>query len=166
MTAFSRFIRATVAAALAAVMLATSVLPASAGTAETAYLTKFVGSWNGSGKLTGVETGTVTCKLVFKMNGAKLNYSGRCNFKDMGAQSFSGSLASTASSKQYESRSNGRSAVGQKNGNTLTFTNTLRTVQGSGTTTMSLSPSSLTMNTTLKDSKGQTSKVRLSFKKA
>ena len=161
MTALFRFARAILAVAV----LAFSAFPVTAGPTETAFLAKYVGSWTGSGKMTGAETGTISCRLTFKQNGAKVNYSGRCNFKDMGAQSFTGTLSYNDAKARYESRSNGKTVIGTRKGNALTFVSNIRTMEGSGTSAMTLSPNALTIDTTIKSSKGETAKVKMTFKK-
>ncbi|MEO6394535.1 MAG: hypothetical protein ABIO40_01320 [Devosia sp.] len=161
MTTFYRFVRAILAVAV----LAFGAFTATAGTAETAFLAKYVGSWTGSGKMTGAETGPISCRLTFKQSGAKVNYAGRCNFKDMGAQSFTGTLSYNDAKARYESRANGKTVIGTRQGNALTFVSSIRTMEGSGTSAMTLGPNTLTIDTTIKSSKGETAKVKMTFKK-
>ena len=80
-------------AAFAALLLVPATAPAIAGPNETAFLERLVGTWKGTGKISGPEGGNVSCRLTFKPSGARLNYSGRCALSGgSGAQSFTGSI--------------------------------------------------------------------------
>jgi hypothetical protein len=162
MNLISRFAAASVAVA----MLFAPMSPAWAGDAEKAYLAKFVGTWTGGGHLTGATTADLTCKLVFKANGAKVNYTGRCTVTDLPSQSTSGSLSYNDSKKQYEVRSGGKSTVAKKTGNTLTFSLLSRSIQGKATTTMALSPTTITVEAVLTDNDGKLSNTRMTLKKS
>src|SRR4029079_17870934 len=98
-------------ALMAVAMLFAPMSPAWAGDAEKAFLAQFVGTWTGNGKLTGASEGDLTCKLVFKANGAKVNYTGRCTVTDLPSQSTSGTLSYNEAKKQYEVRSGGKTTV-------------------------------------------------------
>jgi hypothetical protein len=154
------------AAALAVAMLFAPFSPAWAGDAEKAYLNKFVGTWTGGGTMSGSSSGKITCKLVFKANGAKVNYTGRCTVPDVPAQSISGSVSYNDAKKQYEVRSRGKTTVAKRIGNTLSFTVASRTPKGKATTTMSFSPTTITVEAVASDSKGQVSNTRMTLKKS
>ncbi|MEQ1900326.1 MAG: hypothetical protein ABL866_06295 [Devosia sp.] len=154
-------------AVLAMTLSATlSVSPAYAGPTETAFLQSFAGTWSGSANMTGADTGKVTCKLVYKTSGAKVNFSGRCGVAGEGSQSFSGSMSYNDKAKRYESKSNGKIAVGTKRGDALLFVNASKTPQGKVSSTISLSPGALTMDTTFTDKDGATSSVHLVLSKS
>jgi hypothetical protein len=155
---------------LAAAMLAMATLsvsaPVSAGPDQTAFLNKFVGSWTGTGRLTGAYTASLTCKLAFKATGAKVNYTGRCTLTDLPSQSTSGSLSYNDSAKQYEVRASGKTIVATRNGSTLSFSISQKSIQGSITTNMSISPTAISVTAVLIDNDGKKSNTRMSFTKS
>jgi hypothetical protein len=156
---------ASIAAATAA-LLALSAAPAFAGAAENAFLSKLAGNWSGSGRITGSQPSAVSCKLQLKPSGARLNFTGRCDALDLGAQSFSGSLTYNDAAKRYEARSSsGGTAIGVKKGNAVSFTTKMRTIAGSGTTVMNLTTSRIGIDFSLTSPDGGTSKSHITFVK-
>jgi hypothetical protein len=141
--------RSLILAVSSALLLATSVAPAFAGPSEAAFLNRLAGSWNGSGRVTGEESGPVSCKLVFKANGPRLNYTGRCSMQDMGAQSFSGSIRYDDASRRYLVSSSNGTIVGVRRGNALVFTTKTQSVAGATYSTMNISPSSISIDFTI-----------------
>jgi hypothetical protein len=115
------------AVVLAGVIASAGVVPAFAGPAETAALEKYLGTWNGTGTMTGGQTQSVTCKMALSEgNGGKLNYTGRCNLA--GAQlSVTGTIAWIDAKHRYEAVMNSGVggfrgvAIGQKQGDKIVF---------------------------------------------
>jgi len=153
------------AAAAAAVIL---VSPAAfAGDAESAYLNSLAGDWVGSGNVSGPEGGNVSCRVVMKPAGNRLNFSGRCNAPgNAQSQSFSGSIRYSDQRRRYESSSNGITVVGSLSGSTLSFVTEQKTIQGQISSTMSVSPRAMKMQFRLIDPDGQTMQGTIPFKKA
>ena len=114
------------AIALAGVLSA-GALPALAGPAEIAALSKYLGTYNGKGQLSGAQTQQVSCKMALSSgNGGKLNYTGRCSLG--GAQiSVTGTIAYSDTNHRYEAVMNSGIggfrgvAVGQKQGDKFVF---------------------------------------------
>jgi len=156
--------RSLILAASSAALLATSVAPAFAGPAEAAFLTRLAGSWTGKGRVTGGETGPVSCKLVFKASGPRINYTGRCSMQDMGAQGFSGSIGYDDATHRYLVRSAAGTIVGVRRGNSLVFTTKTQTIAGSTYSTMTVSPSSISIDFTIvQTSSGDKTRSHISF---
>ncbi|HEX4299144.1 MAG TPA: hypothetical protein VHZ56_14080 [Devosia sp.] len=115
------------AVVLAGVIASAGVVPAFAGPAETAALEKYLGTWNGTGTMTGGQTQSVTCKMALSEgNGGKLNYTGRCNLA--GAQlSVTGTIAWIDAKHRYEAVMNSGVggfkgvAVGEREGDSIVF---------------------------------------------
>lgn len=104
-------------------LLASTAAPAFAGPADTALLQSFVGNWKGGGKLTGADTGKVTCRMAFKFSKAnRLTYTGRCTLGGMGGQSFNGVVTYNEAKKRFESATSAGTVVGQKSSGGVTFT--------------------------------------------
>jgi hypothetical protein len=154
------------AMAVAIAFISIVAVPSYAGDKEVAYLNRLVGTWTGGGKLTGEYKASLTCKVVFKPSGAKVNFSGRCTLTDLPSQNISGSLSYNDDKKQYEVRSGGKTVVGKRSGNTLTFVLVSRSIQGKSTTTMALSPTSIIADATLTDNESKTSRTHMSLKKS
>src|SRR5690606_2218133 len=115
--------------------------PALAGPEETEFLHRMAGTWTGEGRVSGEESGTVSCRLTLKPSGERLNFNGRCNYSGSSApQSFSGRISYNDRTGQYETSSRGNTAVGSRKGSTLTFVTQQNDMRGKGTSTMSLSP--------------------------
>ena len=161
MSLVSRFTRIASAVALVALTAA----PAFAGPAETKFLQTIAGSWSGSGKLTGAQSGPINCKVVFKAANQKTSYQGRCNVPDIGAKSFSGGLTYNDAQKRYEIRSAGGSVPGVRRGNSLIFTTKSNSMGGTSYSTMTISASRMVIDFTIIDRKTNdktTSRVTLS----
>lgn len=160
----TRILRAAVVAAL----LVPVAAPAFAGPAENKYLESLVGTWNGKGKITGGQTGSVACRLTVKPSGEKLNFNGRCTYSGMSTpQSFSGSIRYNDATGDYESTSMGKSVAGKKSGSTLSFTTAVKDMRGNMSSTMSLSPSKASVAFQMVDSQTKKpSKGTVSFSKS
>lgn len=66
-------------ALVAVVLLGFPALPSTAGEAETALLTDYVGRWTGRGELRGETTETIACRLDIEPAGdGQFRYDGRC----------------------------------------------------------------------------------------
>ena len=63
------------------------------------------------------------------------------------------------------SSSQGNSVAGKKSGNTLTFATTMADLRGKGSTTMSLSPSSIKVQFKITQSSGQVNQGTIPFTK-
>jgi hypothetical protein len=123
MNKFGQLARAVV---LGAAMVASSVLPTfAAGEMDT--LSKYIGSWKGTGTMSGGQSQSVACRMALtKGNGSKLNYNGRCSLA--GAQiAVYGTIAWIEGKHRYEAAMtsgiggfNGV-AVGQRSGNNIVF---------------------------------------------
>lgn len=123
MNSFGPLSRAVV---LGAAMVATATLPAFAGP-EMDTLAKYIGTWKGTGSVSGSQSQPVTCRMALtKGNGDKINYNGRCSLA--GAQlAVYGTIAWVASAHHYEAAMtsgiggfNGI-AVGQRSGDNIVF---------------------------------------------
>ena len=114
------------AIALAGVLSA-GALPALAAQSDIDALSKYIGTYNGKGQLSGSQTQPVTCKMALSSgNGGKLNYTGRCSLG--GAQiSVTGTIAYSDTNHRYEAVMNSGIggfrgvAVGQKQGDRFVF---------------------------------------------
>jgi hypothetical protein len=124
---------------LGAAMVATTSLPAFAGPAEMAVLSKYLGTWKGVGTMTGGQSQSVTCRMALtKGNGDKLNYNGRCSIA--GAQiAVYGTIAYIDAKHRYEAAMtsgiggfNGV-AIGQRSGDKIVFNLQQRANDNQGT---------------------------------
>lgn len=155
----ARLISILVAAALAFA----PVVPAFAGPAEAAFLSRIAGNWSGNGRLTGADAGPISCRLAFKASGSRLNYTGRCNVQDLGGQGFTGSITYNDATKRYEVQSTAGLVVGIRRGNSIVFTTKSSSLSGTYYSTMTLSPSSISIAfTIIRDGQKTTSKVNFS----
>src|SRR5262249_44743949 len=103
------------------------------------------------------------CKISFKAAGSRLNYTGRCNVQDLGGQGFSGSITYNDSTKRYEVQSAAGPVVGIRRGNSIVFTTKSNSLQGTYYSTMTLSPSAISIAFTIvRDGEKTTSKVNFS----
>lgn|SRR5436190_1436692 len=151
-------------AAVAAAMIALTAAPAFAGPAETAFLQKLTNTWSGRGNLQGANSGPIACKIVITAGGKSTKFQGRCNIPDMAQQAFSGSISYNDKTKQYESRSSGGTVPGIRKGDTLVFRTTNRSLAGTATSTMVISPSSLVVDFSLVEKKtGDKTTSRITF---
>lgn len=104
-----------------------SALPALAAQSDIDALSKYLGTYNGKGTVTGTEAQAVSCKMQLSSgNGGKLNYTGRCELG--GAQlSVTGTIAYSDTNHRYEAVMNSGIggfrgvAVGQKEGDKIVF---------------------------------------------
>lgn len=149
--------------ALAAVAMLGAAVPAYAGPAETAFLQNLTNTWTGKGKLTGAESGPIACKMVLSSGKTNLRFQGRCNIPDMAQQAFSGTISYNDKLGRYESKSGGRVVPGVRKGDKLVFRTQNRTIAGTATSTMSISPSSLVVDFALVDKKGEKTTSRVTF---
>jgi hypothetical protein len=131
---------------LAALLVLAPALPAFAGPSEASFLSRIAGLWSGSGRMTGAEAGPISCKMSFRPSGDRLNYTGRCNVQDMGGQGFNGSINYNDQTRRYEVRSAAGVVVGVRRGNSLVFTTKSQTMSGTAYSTMTVSPSSISVN--------------------
>jgi len=103
------------------------VAPAAAGPAENDLLESYVGSWSGSGLLTGGDQPEdFTCRMQIKKgNGTRINFAGRCTLVNINL-SMNGTVAYNDGAGQYEgimsssTRYSGL-AIGHQRGNTIVF---------------------------------------------
>ena len=155
------------AAAVALVLVpATVPAPAFAGPAEARYLESLVGTWRGEGTIRGEESGNVSCRLTLRGSGERLSFNGRCSFSGGGAaQSFSGTIRYNSERGRWESSSQGDTVVGKKSGSTLTFVTSGSDMRGKGTSTMTITPSSIKVQFKLESRRGSTS-GSIPFKKS
>src|SRR5690349_15535934 len=115
-------LKSAIGAGFAALLLAAAPLPAFAGAAQDAVLAKYVGTWSGSGALTGAEAGNITCKLTFKQSASKLTYSGRCSYSGgPGSSTFNGNITYNDSTGKYVAKSGGKSFNGSQSGGAIVF---------------------------------------------
>jgi hypothetical protein len=134
--------------ALAGMALAAG--PASAGTAETAFLNKLVGAWSGSGTIKGPDNSSIDCSLIFSPNNAGVAFSGRC-LTDLGPpQTFRGTISYNDKTKRFEATGKGQTSSGTKSGGTVTFVTPFKDPMiGSGTSTMKLAATKIVIDTTV-----------------
>ena len=156
-------LRSVIAAGFTATLIALTAAPALAGPAETAFLQKLTANWTGRGKLTGAQSGPVACRLVISGGGKSVKYQGRCTIPDMASQAFNGAISYNEKAKRYEIRSISGSVPGIKRGNSLVFTTKDSSMQGTSYSTMTFSPSSLVINFTIVDKKGNKTTSQISF---
>ena len=156
-------LRSVIAAALAATLFGLTAAPAFAGPAETAFLQKLTANWTGRGKLSGAQSGPVTCRLIVSGGGQSVKYQGRCTIPDMASQAFNGAISYNDAAKRYEIRSISGSVPGIRRGNSLVFTTKDSSIQGTSYSTMTFSPASLVINFTIVDKKGEKTTSQISF---
>lgn len=149
-------------AAFAALLAALSTVPVVAGPTEAAFLARLAGSWSGNGRLTGADTGPISCRLQLASSAGRINYLGRCNVQDLGGQGFSGGITYNDATHHYEIRSAAGLVVGVRRGNSIVFTTKSQSMGGSYYSTMTLSPSTITINFTLIRS-GEKTTSRVTF---
>ena len=150
---------------LLAASLVASVTPAFAGPAETAFLQRLTASWTGKGKMVGAEPGPINCRIVISGGGQSIKYQGRCAIPDMASQAFNGAISYNDQLKRYETHSVAGSAIGVRHGDSLVFTTTERTIGGTSSSTMSISPSSLVVDFSIVDRDGQKTSSHITFGK-
>jgi hypothetical protein len=143
-------------AALAAALFSAIAAPAFAGDQEIQFLQSLAGQYAGVGEISGEDGGPVKCRLTFKPNGKKLNYTGRCSGGG-GSQSFSGSIRYNDSEGRWESSSQGKTVAGRMNAETLTFASRARNARGVVTSVMSLSPGAISVSFEMEARNGELS---------
>lgn|SRR5690606_5697991 len=104
-----------------------TVVPSRAAQADVDLLHAYVGSWTGTGVLTGASSETVRCRLdLTRGNQDKVNYSGRCAIAGS-PLSVKGTLAYVEASRRYEAAMTSNAgfspdaAIGRKQGNGVRF---------------------------------------------
>ncbi|HEX4297179.1 MAG TPA: hypothetical protein VHZ56_04085 [Devosia sp.] len=152
-------------ACLAAALVALTAAPVFAGPSESSFLSRLVGSWSGSGNLTGAEDGPVSCRIDFHGSAGKVVYQGRCNIQDMGAQSFAGGITYDDASHRFLNRSSQGTITGIYRGGSLTFTTKAQSDRGRSYSVMTLSPSRISIDFTILDSSGDKTRAHISFSK-
>jgi hypothetical protein len=153
-------------AAFVATLFVPVAAPVLAGPSETAFLQRLVGSWTGEGTISGEDGGNVACRLTIRPAQNRLNFNGRCNVSSGSAsQSFTGRMYYDDAKGAFISTSADNSVVGKKSGNTLTFTTQVTDMRGKGTTTMTLSPSSIKVHFALTRSNGAANNGTIPFRK-
>jgi hypothetical protein len=103
------------------------VAPAAAGPAENDLLQTYVGSWAGTGVLSGGdEPEDFSCRMTIKKgNGTRINFAGRCTLVNVNL-SMNGTVAFNDANQQYEgimsasTRYSGL-AIGHQRGDTIVF---------------------------------------------
>ena len=157
-------------AAIAAAALFATAIPATAGPAEAEFLARLQGIYEGSGKITGGENGTVTCRLTIRQSqevAARLLFNGRCAFSGgTAAQSFNGIIRYNDETRTYESSSQGHTITGRRSGSSLTFVASGNDTRGRGSSTMVFSPGSVNVQFEFTDTRtGQASKGTVPFRR-
>ena len=152
-----------IAPALVVLFAGLSAAPVLAGPAETAYLQRLSASWTGHGRLSGAQSGSVTCRIDFTAGGQSTRYQGRCTVPDAAAQAFNGAISYDDASHHYISRSAGGTVVGTRHGDTLTFTNKTDSMMGRTYSTMRISPSSLVVDFSIVDQNGEKTASTITF---
>ncbi len=133
-------------AATAAIILAPGL--ALAGPTEDAFLGKLAGTWKGSGKLTGAETGTVACTLTMRQRSDGMNFSAKCDVPEFGQQNFSGIMSYNDAKGRYEARSpSGEITVGSKKGSNVVFEAKMRGI-AEGVSVMTVGTARIVVATT------------------
>ena len=150
---------------LFAALLGLSATPSFAGPAETAFLQKLTANWVGKGRLVGAQSGAVACRIDITGGGQSARYQGRCTIPDMASQAFNGAIFYNDSAKRYEVRSINGTVAGVKRGGSLVFTTKSSSLGGTYYSTMTLSPSSLSVHFTIVDKQGQKTTSTISFSK-
>jgi hypothetical protein len=162
---FQVMIRNAVLAAVVAASVALTAAPALAGPAEQAYLAKLAATWVGSGKMSGPNGGPIGCRLQIVAGGSGARFTGRCTATDMGGRAFNGSIVYSDQRKRYESISTNGTVAGVKRGNSLVFADRISDARGSSYSTMTISPTSLSIAFTAVDSHGEKSQGTVNFSK-
>jgi len=126
MTLFGRYLQSVALWSLLVLPLMVSG-PANAGEAEVALLQSYVGSWKGSGVLSGGEgPERFNCRMtIARGNLGKINYAGRCNLAGMNL-SVSGTIAYVDAAGRYEAAMTSNAtfsgdAIGRKQGSGIVF---------------------------------------------
>ncbi|MDB5505607.1 MAG: hypothetical protein JWR75_245 [Devosia sp.] len=124
-------------------------------------LPNYVGTWQGSGQVTGPDGGNVKCRMVFRQtNAGKLNYTGRCSLAQ-GSQSFTGTLVYNEGANRYEAIGSAQGvttqSVGKQQGSSIVFSSSgSDTKFGTASSTLVFSPSQIQVKFKLVNPKGET----------
>lgn len=141
----SRFLPTLIAAALII-----APLPAFAGAKEDAFLAKLVGMWSGTGKLSGSESGDLTCSSTIRNVSEGINFRVKCDVPEFGAQNFSGTVSYNEDEGRYEAKSpGGEVTIGTKSGNAVIFNAKMKGI-AVGTSVMKLTTTKITVDTKVK----------------
>jgi hypothetical protein len=115
------------AAALVAQMALFGAVPASAGEAELAMLTSYIGNWQGQGALVGGDRPEpFRCRMtIAKGNQTKVTYAGRCGLVSANL-SISGTIAYNDQAHRYEAAMSSNAgftglAIGNRHGDKIVF---------------------------------------------
>jgi hypothetical protein len=115
------------ALALGGVLICAGALPVMAAPADIALLKTYLGTWKGTGTLTGAQTNPVTCRMSLTSgNSDKVNYTGRCAIAGQSI-SVTGTIAYVDANQRYEAVMNSGVggfrgvAIGKKSGNGIVF---------------------------------------------
>lgn len=159
-------LKSAIGATFTALLIAAAPLPAFAGAAQDATLAKYVGTWSGSGALTGAEAGNITCKLTFKKSASKLTYSGRCSYSGgPGSSTFNGNISYNDSTGKYVAKSGGKSFNGSVSGGSIVFNMSQSDMRGTFASTLTLGTNiKFAVKVTTQD--GDTSAGNVSFSKS
>lgn len=156
---------------VAAALLSLSSVPALSGPEEAALLASYAGSWTGSGKVTGIETGDVDCKMTLTANrSGKVNYSGRCDFGS-GTAGFTGTMHYNNAARRYEANTSAQGvsggAVGKRQGGGIVFSMSgLESSYGTVSSTLSLSDGKIGMKFELLDKDGKKTASSITFSRS
>lgn len=143
-------------------------VPVVAGPAEIALLGAYAGGWQGSGKVTGIENGTVECTMTLTANkSGKLNYSGRCDFGS-GTAGFTGTMHYNDAARRFEAVTSAQGvsggAVGKRQGAGIVFTMSgLESTYGTVSSSLSLNGGRIGMKFELVDKDGKKTASDIAF---
>lgn len=158
-------------ALVAVAILSLSAAPALSGPQEVALLASYAGGWAGSGKVTGLETGTVDCTMTLTANrSGKVNYSGRCDFGS-GTAGFTGTMHYNEAARRYEANTSAQGvsggAVGKRQGNGIVFSMSgLESSYGTVSSTLSLNGGKIGMKFELLDKDGVKTASNITFNRS
>lgn len=154
--------------ARAACILALIASPALAGPKEAAILAAYAGDWRGTGQVTGIEEGDVTCNMSFKANASgKVNYSGKCSFSS-GTAGFTGTMHYNDAARRYEASTSAQgvsgAAVGKAQGSKIIFSMSgLESTYGTVSSTLALQGANIGMKFELIDKDGVKTTSAITF---
>lgn len=134
---------------LVAAALILAPIPAIAGDAEDAFLAKLVGTWIGTGTITGEISGKLACASTIRTVSSGIAFKVKCDVPEHGAQSFSGTVSYNDKEGRYEAKSQGQTTIGVKSGSTLTFASKFKGLV-TGTSVMKLTSTKFTVDSKVK----------------
>lgn len=121
-----------------------------AGPNEDAFLARLTGVWSGKGKITGSESGDLSCTLTMRQRTEGVNFSVKCDVPEFGKQAFSGIISYNQGEGRYEAKSSGGEVtVGTKSGNAVTFNAKMKGL-AVGTSVMTLTSTRISIDTNVK----------------